>query len=118
VPKSISKRALQISQSYEQHKYVTSLKTPIKNSYLLTMLLITLVIIFAATWCGIYLSKSITVPIQKLAEGTHQVAQGNWDYKIESGGDDEIGMLMNAFNQMTGYLNQIKLELERRGTVV
>src|SRR6266542_2590074 len=48
VPKSISKRALQISQSYEQYKYLMFLKTPVKNSYLLTMLLITLVIIFAA----------------------------------------------------------------------
>jgi two-component system nitrogen regulation sensor histidine kinase NtrY len=76
------------------------------------------VIIFAATWCGIYLSKGITVPIQKLAEGTHQVALGNWDYKIEAGGDDEIGVLMNSFNQMTGDLKQIKLELERRGKVV
>jgi two-component system nitrogen regulation sensor histidine kinase NtrY len=118
VPKSISKRAIQISQSYEQYKYLTFLKAPVKNSYLLTMLLITLVIIFAATWCGIYLSKGITVPIQKLAEGTHQVAQGNWDYKIESGGDDEIGVLMNSFNQMTADLKRIKLELERRGNVV
>ena len=118
VPKSISKRAVQISQSYEQYKYLTFLKTPVKNSYLLTMLLITLVIIFAATWCGIYLSRGITVPIQKLAAGTHEVAQGNWDYKIEGGRDDEIGVLMRSFNQMTGDLKQIKLELERRGTVV
>jgi two-component system nitrogen regulation sensor histidine kinase NtrY len=118
VPKSISKRAVQISQSYEQYKYMTFLKTPVKNSYLLTMLLMTLVVIFAATWCGIYLSRGITVPIQKLAEGTHEVAQGNWDYKIEAGRDDEIGVLMNSFNQMTGDLKQIKLELERRGTVV
>src|SRR6476660_746716 len=118
VPKSISKRAIQISQSYEQYKYLTFLKAPVKNSYLLTMLLITLVIIFAATWCGIYLSKGITVPIQKLAEGTHQVALGNWDYKIETSGDDEIGILVQSFNQMTGDLKQIKLELERRGKVV
>ncbi len=118
VPKSISKRAVQISQSYEQYKYLMFLKTPVKNSYLLTMLLITLVIIFAATWCGIYLSKGITVPIQKLAQGTHEVAHGNWDYKIEAGGDDEIGVLVHSFNQMTGDLKQIKSELERRGKVV
>ena len=74
--------------------------------------------IFAATWCGIYISSGITVPIQKLAEGTHEVAQGNWDYQIEAGGDDEMGVLMNSFNQMTGDLKQIKLELERRGKVV
>ena len=118
VPKSISKRAAQISQSYEEYKYLTFLKAPAKNSYILTLLLITLVLILAATWCGIYISRGITVPIQKLAEGTHEVAQGNWDYQIESGGDDEMGVLMNSFNHMTGDLKQIKLELERRGKVV
>src|ERR671918_108083 len=118
VPKSITKRALQISRSYEQYKHLMFLKTPVKNSYILTLLLITLVIIFAATWCGLYLAKGITVPIQKLAEGTHEVAHGNWDYKIESGGDDEIGMLVDSFNQMTRDLKQITVELERRGKFV
>ena len=118
VPKSLTKRAAQISQSYEQYKYLTFLKTPVKNSYILTLFLITLVIMFSATWWGFYLSKGITVPIQQLAEGTHEVAQGNWDYKIESSGDDEIGVLVQSFNQMTGDLKQITLELERRGKVV
>jgi two-component system, NtrC family, nitrogen regulation sensor histidine kinase NtrY len=118
VPKSITKRALQISRSYEQYKHLTFLKTPVKNSYILTLLLITLVIIFAATWCGLYLAKGITVPIQKLAEGTHEVAHGNWDYKIEPSGDDEIGVLVASFNQMTGDLKQITVELERRGRFV
>ncbi|MGE5304757.1 MAG: ATP-binding protein [Alphaproteobacteria bacterium] len=118
VPKSITKKALQISRSYEQYKQLMFLKTPVKNSYILTLLLITLVIIFAATWFGLYLAKGITVPIQKLAEGTHEVAHGNWDYKIEAGGDDEIGTLVDSFNQMTGDLKEINLELERRGRFV
>lgn len=115
VPKSITKRALQISRSYEQYKHLTILKTPVKNSYILTLLLITLVIIFSATWFGLYLAKGITVPIQKVAEGTHEVAHGNLDYKIDAGGDDEIGTLVESFNQMTRDLKQINLELERRG---
>jgi two-component system, NtrC family, nitrogen regulation sensor histidine kinase NtrY len=114
VPKSITKRALQISRSYEEYKQLMFLKAPLKNSYILTLLLITLVIIFAATWCGLYLAKGITVPIQKLAEGTHEVAHGNWDYEIESGKDDEIGTLVESFNQMTRDLKQINLELEQR----
>ncbi len=118
VPKSITKRALQISRSYEQYKHLMFLKNPVKNSYILTLLLITLVMIFAATWCGLYLAKGITVPIQKLAEGTHEVAHGNWDYKIESGGDDEIGVLVDSFNQMTRDLKQINVELQRRGQFV
>ncbi|HEY3304261.1 MAG TPA: ATP-binding protein [Candidatus Binatia bacterium] len=115
VPKSITNRALQISRSYEQYKHLTALKRPVKNSYILTLLLITLVIIFSATWFGLYLAKGITVPIQRLAEGTHEVAHGNWDYKIEASGDDEIGTLVDSFNQMTGDLKQINLELARRG---
>jgi two-component system nitrogen regulation sensor histidine kinase NtrY len=118
VPKSITKKALQISRSYEQYKHLTILKTPIKNSYILTLLLITLVIIFAATWFGLYLSKGITVPIQKLAEGTHEVAHGNLEHQIEAVGDDEIGVLVESFNQMTRDLKQINVELQRRGRFV
>lgn len=114
VPKSIAKRALQISRSYEEHKQLEILKGPIKNTYILTLFLITLVIVFSATWFGLYLAKGIIVPIQKLAEGTHEVAHGNWDYQIEASGDDEIGSLVNSFNQMTRDLKQINLELEQR----
>ncbi|MEE9568254.1 MAG: ATP-binding protein, partial [Candidatus Binatia bacterium] len=114
VPKSIAKRALQISRSYEEHKQLEILKGPIKNTYILTMFLITLVIVFSATWFGLYLAKGIIVPIQKLAEGTNEVAHGNWDYQIEASGEDEIGTLVNSFNQMTRDLKQINLELEQR----
>jgi len=115
VPKSLTNRSLQISRSYEQYKHLTALKRPVKNSYILTLLLITLVIIFSATWFGLYLAKGITVPIQSLAAGTHEVAHGNWDYQIEAAGDDEIGTLVDSFNQMTRDLKQINVELARRG---
>src|ERR1043166_3255376 len=118
VPKSITKKALQIAHSYDEYKHLMFLKTPIKNSYVMALLLVTLVIIFAATWFGFHLAKGISVPIQQLAEGTHEVAHGNWDYKIESSGDDEIGTLVDSFNQMTGDLKQFNLELQRRGKFV
>jgi two-component system, NtrC family, nitrogen regulation sensor histidine kinase NtrY len=118
VPKSITKRALEISRSYEQYKHLGFLKNPVKNSYILTLLLITLVIIFAATWFGLYLAKGITVPIQQLAAGTHEVAHGNWDYQIEAAGDDELGTLVESFNQMTRDLKKINVQLLRRGKFV
>ena len=114
VPKSISKKAQQISRSYEEHKHLAILKDPVKQTYMLTLLLITLVMIFAATWCGLALAKGITVPIQRLAEGTHEVAQGNLDYRIETSGDDEIGTLVASFNQMTEDLKHTHSELEQR----
>ncbi len=114
VPTSVSKKAQQISRSYEEHKHLAVLKEPVKNTYILTLLLITLVMIFAATWFGLALAKGITVPIQQFAEGTHEVAHGNLDYRIESGGDDEIGALVASFNQMTADLKHTNSELEQR----
>ncbi len=114
VPTSVSKKAQQISRSYEEHKHLAVLKEPVKNTYIMTLLLITLVMIFAATWFGLALAKGITVPIQQFAEGTHEVAHGNLDYRIESGGDDEIGALVASFNQMTADLKHTNSELEQR----
>lgn len=114
VPKSVTKRVLQIRRSYDEHKNMVIFQQDIKNTYMLTLLLFTLVIIFSATWFGLYLAKGITVPLQKLAEGTHEVAHGNWDYQISAGGDDEIGVLVASFNQMTRDLKQIHTELEQR----
>jgi two-component system nitrogen regulation sensor histidine kinase NtrY len=114
VPTSVSKKAQQISRSYEEHKHLAVLKEPVKKTYILTLLLITLVMIFAATWFGLALAKGITVPIQQFAEGTHEVAHGNLDYRIDAGGDDEIGALVASFNQMTADLKRTNSELEQR----
>ena len=47
-----------------------------------------------------------------LAEGTREVAAGNLNYKVQVRADDEIGMLVDSFNRMTGDLaaSQAKLE--------
>jgi two-component system nitrogen regulation sensor histidine kinase NtrY len=70
----------------------------------LVLSVVTLLIIFSATWFGFHLSKIITVPISSLASATDQIAQGNLDVEIEPAADDEIGVLVDSFNKMTGDL--------------
>ncbi|MET0152053.1 MAG: ATP-binding protein [Candidatus Binatia bacterium] len=114
VSTSLSQRSEAIERAFREYKELKILKQPIKNTYLLTLTLITLVVVFAATWYGLSLAKGITVPIQQLAEGTREVAHGNWDVRIEGAGEDEIGTLVSAFNQMTGDLKKFNAELEER----
>jgi two-component system nitrogen regulation sensor histidine kinase NtrY len=38
--------------------------------------------------------------VQRLAEGTQEVALGNLDLHIREGGDDEMGFLISSFNRM------------------
>ena len=72
----------------------------------------TLVIVFSVTWFGLYLARGITVPIQQLAHGTREVAAGNLDYRVDAQADDEVGILVESFNQMTQDLKSSKAQLE------
>jgi len=114
VPRNVSERARDISRSYREYRQLNSMKQPIKNGYILTLALITLVVIFSATWFGFQQAKSISIPLQRLAEGTREVAQGNWSYRIEAGSDEETAVLVDSFNQMTADLQQIHSELVER----
>jgi two-component system nitrogen regulation sensor histidine kinase NtrY len=112
VPQRLEARLRGISQAFQEYKQLKLLKNPIKGIYILLFLLMTLIIVFSATWFGLYLARGITDPIQMLAEGTREVAAGNLQYKVQVRADDEIGILVDSFNRMTGDLaaSQAKLE--------
>jgi len=102
-----------ISKTSEEYRQLTLLRTPIKFGYIITLFIVMLLIIFSATWFGIYLAKGITVPIQDLAEATRKIAQGDLNHQIEIAADDEIGVLVTSFNQMTRDLKKSNEGLER-----
>ena len=114
VPKSLTARMNEISKAYVEYNQLKILKKPIKSSYKLALLMVTLLILFSATWFGFYLAKDITVPIKELAEATHRIASGDLNFRIPMKSADEIGMLVQSFNQMTKDLNLNRSELEQR----
>jgi two-component system nitrogen regulation sensor histidine kinase NtrY len=101
-----------ISQAFKDYKQLRLMKTPIKGSYILLFLLLTLIVVFSFTWFGLYLARGITDPIAELAEGTREVAAGNLQYKVHARADDEIGVLVDSFNRMTDDLSESKRRLE------
>ena len=113
IPNGLVNRMDHIAKTSEEYKQFRILKTPIKLSYIITLSIVTLLIIFSATWFGLFLAKGITVPIQDLAEATHKIAQRNLDHQIDIKADDEIGVLVDSFNKMTRTLKQSSEDLER-----
>jgi two-component system nitrogen regulation sensor histidine kinase NtrY len=73
-------------------------------------------IIFLALWVSLRIAKGITVPIRSLAEATETVAQGDMNFRIDFKRDDEIGLLINSFNNMLDDLQKGKLSLEKAYT--
>ena len=114
IPKSLTTKMREISQAFVEYKQLKILKKPIKTSYMMALLMVTLLIVFSATWFGFHLAKDITVPIKELAEATNRIATGDLNFRIPMKATDEIGMLVQSFNQMTGDLQVSRLELEQR----
>jgi len=114
VPQSVAQQSTQVMHAFREYMHLRILKHPFKSNYVVTMSLVTLVAIFSAVWLGLFLAKKITVPLQRLAAGTREVAQGHWTHRIEGEAEDEIGTLVAAFNRMTGELQQSHHELDAR----
>jgi two-component system nitrogen regulation sensor histidine kinase NtrY len=113
VPYSLVNKMKEITSSYHDFRQLKILKRPITTTYILTLLLITIVIITLAMWFGINLARSMTDPIQELADATRQIADGNLEIQLSGGSSDEIGQLFQAFNKMAADLrtNQQALRL-------
>ncbi len=114
MPKSLSGKMREISQASVDYRQLKALKKPIKFSYMMALLMVTLLIVFSAIWFGIRLARDITVPIKELAEATHRIAEGDLNVRIEMKAGDEIGKLVQSFNQMTEDLQVSRAELEQR----
>ena len=83
-----------------------------KREILLGLALITLLLLFATTWVALFLSKRVTVPIQALAKATQQISRGNLDYRITTRAHDELGVLVESFNQMAGQLGRSRKQID------
>ncbi|MGA7104812.1 MAG: ATP-binding protein [Candidatus Deferrimicrobiaceae bacterium] len=112
IPPREAKRFREIAKTYDEYHQVRLLDDPIRASYIATLILITLLVVFAASWMGIYLARQITVPVQMLAEGTQKVASGDLSVRLDYRSDDEFGHLVGSFNRMTADLKEMKKSLE------
>lgn len=112
LPPAEAARIREIAKTYDEYHQVRLLDDPIRANYIGILILITLLIVFAASWMGIYLARQITEPVQLLAEGTEEVARGNLDVSLDYRSSDEFGTLVASFNRMTADLKAMKGNLE------
>ncbi len=112
IPQDRLDRMTIISKGIEGYRQLVLLKNPLKTSLLVMLLIVTLLIIFSAIWFGFYIAQGLTGPIGKLATATRRVAEGELDFVLEKESDDEMGLLVDSFNQMTRDLQTSKIQLE------
>jgi two-component system, NtrC family, sensor kinase len=81
-----------------------------QNNMVLTavgmILLVSLIVAF-------YLSLTVLKPVQGLMKGAQQISSGNLDYRMIIQAKNELGLLAQAFNEMTQSLQHEKEENQR-----
>lgn len=101
-----------VTGSYQEFKNNLSIQDPIRSIYFVMLVLLSLVVLFAAVWYGFHLSKQLAVPLVQLGRATKRVAGGDYTPLDIQSGSDEISNLIVNFNQMTANLSASEIELQ------
>lgn len=87
-------------------RYLVSMERADQQISVVILILVAagLFIMLLLTLSGVYFIRSIVVPVRQLSQSARQIAQGDFDVRIEKAKDDEIGQLVDAINDMAGEL--------------
>lgn len=106
IPPDLAENSEKLILAYQTYRQLVVQKDAVRSSYFLLLLLVTLLVMLASSSIGLRLARRVTLPIQALAEGTRRISSGDLDHRVEVEVDDELGVLVDAFNRMTAELKR------------
>ena len=108
-------RTRSLTSAYEDYRQLEVQRPALASVYLSFFWMLTLMILVAATWMGLYLAKRITRPVQLLATAADEIGAGHLDHRVNVDAGDEFSSLIDAFNRMAGDLAASRKRLEMSG---
>jgi len=99
-----------VENSLRGYQQMVFLREPLKSTLTLTLTVVLMLSLLAAIYGAFVLSRRLVAPIQDLVAGTRAVAQGDFDTRLPTPSRDEIGFLINSFNDMTQRLATARRE--------
>lgn len=101
--------------TYNQNLYFSY---PVKNSSIMQLLQISLLLLFSSIWVSMLFARSITKPIEELAKASQKISSGNFDVTVKEYTGGEIGDLVSAFNSMAAQMKTYTTELYSKNMVL
>lgn len=83
----------------------------ISSTTALVFLAITLLLLFATVWLGLFLSRRFTDPLLAVASATQRVADGRDLEEVSVPASDEVGVLVDSFNAMVRRVRATEAEI-------
>jgi nitrogen fixation/metabolism regulation signal transduction histidine kinase len=113
IQERINELADSVSGAFTQYRELTYLRKPLTYSFTLTLTLVLLLSVLTAVWAAFFSARRLVAPIRDLAEGTRAVASGDYDKQLPESSKDELGFLVQSFNEMTRRIARSRDEAAR-----
>jgi PAS domain S-box-containing protein len=113
VPQRLAQNAETVQFGYREYQELVLGRKGLKRLYGITLTLTLLLSVLAALAAAFLLSEELSAPLIALVEGTRAVAQGDYSRRAAVSSRDELGLLMQSFNSMTGQLDDARSLAER-----
>lgn len=108
IPPEISTLAAAVEQRTHSYQRLAYLRTSLKSTFSLVLSLIMLLTVLSAIWLAFVAARQLVRPIKNLVEGTKAVAAGDYDKQLPINHLDELGFLVESFNQMTRKIREAR----------
>ena len=99
-----------VESAYGKYRELAYLRKPLKISFTLILSLVLLLSLLTAVWAAFYSARRVVAPLRELAQGTRAVAAGDYETRLAGAGKDEVGFLVESFNEMTRELARARDE--------
>ncbi len=106
VPETMNILATEVEMSYESYKEHAYLHQPLKMSFTLVLSLVLILSFLITVWIAFFAARRFVAPLIHLVEGTKAVAAGDYRRQIPVTRLDELGFLVESFNDMTRKIAQ------------
>ena len=112
LPESITTLANKIEKEYHRYQNLSYLREPLKQSFILILSLVLLLTVLLAILAALNVARKLVTPISKLAQATREIASGDLTHEVQAETRDELGFLVQSFNEMTEALTSASQEAE------
>jgi nitrogen fixation/metabolism regulation signal transduction histidine kinase len=112
IPAYLHELTTNIEATHAKYQEKTYLHGPLKLSFTLVLSLVLFLCIFSAVWMALFVARRIVAPLSDLAEGTQAVAKGHYEKQLPVKQLDELGFLVQSFNEMTKAIARARDEVK------
>ncbi|MFA5984437.1 MAG: ATP-binding protein [Methylococcaceae bacterium] len=118
VPVRITDLADSVEFAFARYQEMHFLRDSLKLSFSLVLSLVLLMSLLAAIWVAFISIRNIVAPVKELVKGTQAVASGQYDQQLPVIAQDDLGFLVESFNDMTHRLSLARDETRMAGLEV